>query len=343
MNMKKRSAFGLVAQILLLLNAASTVFAGPPTGESAKATVEEERALQGMNGRIKGKIAWSSSREGNHRIFVMNCDGSDAHRVTQTSHTDWFSRFSPDGKQILYCRSKLDWSMESEVDHNKMWDTWIINANGTGERLLIKDATWATWTKDGTGIIFSRGTQVFSFGVATQAETLLCDSEKDGLDGAILQNPNLSPDGKSLAITLRGKKRETGILSLADKKWEKVGEGCQLSWFPDGARLVTVNPTGNGGSEIYCYRLKDVLGNSNPSEKELRFMDLPGRRSHEYFPKISSDGKWMVWAATQRGHDHDMADYEIYLWEVGTPQEGAVRLTFHTGNDRWPDIFVEKE
>jgi hypothetical protein len=67
-------------------------------------------------------------------------------------------------------------------------------------------------------------------------------------------------------------------------------------------------------------------------------MDLPGRRSHEYFPQLSSDGKWMVWAATAKGHDHDIADYEIYIWEVGTPADRAARLTFHSANDRWPDI-----
>ena len=39
-------------------------------------------------------------------------------------------------------------------------------------------------------------------------------------------------------------------------------------------------------------------------------------------------------------HDHDTADYEIYLWEVGTPTEKAVRLTYNSGNDRWPDIFI---
>jgi hypothetical protein len=41
----------------------------------------------------------------------------------------------------------------------------------------------------------------------------------------------------------------------------------------------------------------------DPSLDELELMDLPGRRSHEYFPELSSDGKWLVWGATQRGHD----------------------------------------
>jgi hypothetical protein len=48
----------------------------------------------------------------------------------------------------------------------------------------------------------------------------------------------------------------------------------------------------------------------------------------------------MVWGITQRGHDHDVVDYEIYLWQVGTPPDSAVRLTHHSGNDRWPDIFI---
>jgi Tol biopolymer transport system component len=69
-------------------------------------------------------------------------------------------------------------------------------------------------------------------------------------------------------------------------------------------------------------------------------MDLPERRSHEYFPQLSSDGKWMVWAATQRGHDHDVVNYEIYIWEVGTPAASAARLTFSGMNNRWPDIFI---
>jgi hypothetical protein len=47
-----------------------------------------------------------------------------------------------------------------------------------------------------------------------------------------------------------------------------------------------------------------------------------------------------VWGITQRGHDHDTADYEIYLWEVGTPREKAVRLTYNSANDRWPDVFI---
>jgi hypothetical protein len=162
----------------------------------------------------------------------------------------------------------------------------------------------------------------------------------DELDGALLQQPEMSRDGRFIAITLRGSKRETGIWDIAKKKWFSTGLGCQINWTPDAAAIYWVNPTGNGGSEIFRMPIKDGKPAKTFSDDELRFMDLPGRRSHEYFPELSADGKWMVWGITQRGHDHDIADYEIYLWQVGTPKEDAVRLTYHSGNDRWPDIFI---
>jgi len=51
----------------------------------------------------------------------------------------------------------------------------------------------------------------------------------------------------------------------------------------------------------------------------------------------------MVLGASAEGHEHDRADYEIFLWRVDTPPETAVRLTFHTGNDNWPDLFLRAD
>jgi hypothetical protein len=160
------------------------------------------------------------------------------------------------------------------------------------------------------------------------------------LDGALLQQPELSKDGKYLAITLRGSKRETGLWDIENRKWTQTGLGCQINWTPDQTGIYWVHPTGNGGSRILQMPITAGAPPKDPSLDELELMDLPGRRSHEYFPELSSDGKWLIWAATQRGHDHDTADYEIYLWQVGSPRDKAVRLTHNSGNDRWPDLFL---
>jgi hypothetical protein len=95
-----------------------------------------------------------------------------------------------------------------------------------------------------------------------------------------------------------------------------------------------VDNGGNGGTQL----LKSLI---TPIRQTL-FMDLPGRYSHEYFPRLSSDGKWLVWGATAEGHEPDLEDYEIFLWRVGDPFSKAVRLTYNQANDGWPDIYLEK-
>jgi hypothetical protein len=47
-----------------------------------------------------GAIAFHSNRTGDFEIFVMNADGSDVTRVTNTTAQNFDPIWSPDGKQI---------------------------------------------------------------------------------------------------------------------------------------------------------------------------------------------------------------------------------------------------
>ena len=323
-----------------------------PTGAPVAPTSEEQSALNAIQGKIKGKIVWSSSRShSTHDLWMMNADGSEKKQLTNSTTVDWFPRFSPDGKTIIFTRSKGGWTPENDANYPEKWDLWTINADGSDEKKVAENATWGTFRPDGKSIVFSRGANVYQKNLSSGEETLLLDGVKAFDEkGVILQEPNLSPDGKYLAITLRGSMRETGIWDIAKKKWNKSGDGCQIDFFADGSRVYRVNPTGNGGtaapSEILWFTLKDSVQQEKIGffgvPKAAKLMDLPGRRSHEYFPRVSADGKWLVWGATAKGHDHDIYDYELYLWQIGTPAKTAARLTYHTANDRWPDIWLEK-
>ncbi|MCI5600396.1 MAG: PD40 domain-containing protein [Hallerella porci] len=323
-----------------------------PTGAPVAPTSEEQSALNAIQGKIKGKIVWSSSRShSTHDLWMMNADGSEKKQLTNSTTVDWFPRFSPDGKTIIFTRSKGGWTPENDANYPEKWDLWTINADGSDEKKVAENATWGTFRPDGKSIVFSRGANVYQKNLSSGEETLLLDGVKAFDEkGVILQEPNLSPDGKYLAITLRGSMRETGIWDIAKKKWNKSGDGCQIDFFADGSRVYRVNPTGNGGtaapSEILWFTLKDGVQQEKIGffgvPKAAKLMDLPGRRSHEYFPRVSADGKWLVWGATAKGHDHDIYDYELYLWQIGTPAKTAARLTYHTANDRWPDIWLEK-
>ncbi|HXI55320.1 MAG TPA: hypothetical protein VNO55_04645 [Polyangia bacterium] len=311
-----------------------------PTGSKEKPTDAEKEAMTNLGEKVKGQIVWSSSRNGNHDLFVMDTDGSNVKAITKGEEVDWFPRFSPDGSKILFCRSKKGWVSERDANDSDKWDLYTIKPDGTDITKVVENASWGSFIGQNE-IIFVRGTKIFKTKLGSDKETELMDSAGvSELDGALLQQPEMSHDGKYIAITLRGSKRETGIWDIKKKTWRKTGLGCQINWTPDGNSIFWVNPTGNGGSEVFRMPMKNGKPAKEMSDDDLRFMDMPGRRSHEYFPQFSVDGKFLVWGITQRGHDHDIADYEIYLWEVGTPPDSAARLTFHSGNDRWPDIFI---
>jgi hypothetical protein len=330
----------LSAALPLLLSACASLGGGAPAG-SADTPEDSERAkMMAIGKKVPGLIVWSSSRAGNHDLYTMKTDGSDTKQITKGEAVDWFPRFSPDGSKILFCRSKGGWVSERDANDSEKWDLYTTAPDGSGVTKVVDNASWGSFVGPDE-IVFVRATKIFRTALGSGKEEALLDSAGvSDLDGSLLQQPELSKDGKFIAITLRGSKRETGIWDVEKKTWNQTGLGCQINWTPDSSAIYWVNPTGNGGSQIFREPIEGGKAAGSLSDDELKLMDLPGRRSHEYFPQLSRDGKWLVWGATQRGHDHDIADYEIYLWEVGSPEDSAVRLTYHSGNDRWPDIFI---
>ena len=70
-----------------------------------------------------GKIAFSSDRDGNGEIYVMDADGSNLTRLTNNPANDGFFgvAWSPDGTRIAFV---------SERDGN--WEIYVMNADGSG-------------------------------------------------------------------------------------------------------------------------------------------------------------------------------------------------------------------
>jgi hypothetical protein len=323
--------------------------AQPSQGDPISVRPKSQARLDAIKGKVDGFIVWSSSRSNKHHdLWIMNADGTDAKQLTNSNSVDWFPRVSPDGQRVLYTRSKSGWVPETDAKFAEKWDLWVKDLASGQESKLVENATWGTWRPRGTAVAYARGSKAYLFDLETQKETLLINGDKIK-KGTIVQEPNLSPDGKYLAATLRGTSRETGIYNIGKGEWVTTGKGCQIDWYPDGKKVYRMNPTGNGGkaapSEVLHFNVKD----GKPLEKlgifgvpnEVKLMDLPGGRSHEYFPKLDQKkGEWLVWAATSKGHDHDIYDYELFIWKIGSPVKAATRLTFHTGNDRWPDLYL---
>lgn len=290
---------------------------------------EERQAFHTLGQQAAGRVVWSSNREGNHELYLVDLSTGDEERLTNHPNVDFFSRFSPDGTSVSFLRSHREWVSFRE---DESWDLYLIDADGTNERLLAREAYHPTWVPDGSGLVFVRQNRIIRYDLATASEEILHDGADPPTRGWV-QEPELLTDSL-VAVTLRGVPEESvGVIDLDAGTYTALSKSrpCQVTWIPGRRHLVWMDGEGRGGTQVMHSPLDD------PNESVL--MDLPHEYSHEYFPKITADGEWMIWGAAASGHEHDRADYELFAWKLDQPWSSAIRLTYSDSNDQWPDFY----
>jgi len=293
-----------------------------------------------MSGRtsiaISGRIVWSSNRRGSHDLYIYAFPSGKMKQLTASRFTDTYPRFSADGRKVAFSRSQIPYV--SQRDPLK-WDTWVLDLVSGLETLVATNAFTATWHPDGESLVFVRGGDrvVKQNAELGASETVLLAAGKDGLPaGTVFQTPQVGGDERALAVTLRPHKVGTWIF-WPDGTVRRAGDGCQVMW------------TGHALGQTPEILWVDAPGRQNAfygsaareNTRELIF-DSVSEWSHEYFPQTVLVGKdlWLVYGASTGGHEHDQADYEIFLKQLGSSGK-PLRITWHTGNDCWPDIFVD--
>lgn len=98
-----------------------------------------------------GRITFSSGRDGDFEIYVMNADGSDIQQLTDNDNDDSDPAWSPDGRRIAFSSTR---------DGNRQ--IYVMNADGSGALQLTNDKhdnRDPAWSPDGSRIAFesSRG------------------------------------------------------------------------------------------------------------------------------------------------------------------------------------------
>jgi hypothetical protein len=309
-------------------------FRPPKPGEPVANKEMLAQASDPILAQLRGFVIWSSNRFGNHDLIMLTLPDRQLSRLTSDSHTDYFPRISPDGTKVVFARSQEPWVSQ----RNKYaWNTWLLDLPTGTSRLLAENANAPTWSADGRKVYFQRqANQFVEHVLATGKERVLFETGKNvPIDASLqLQTPSWSAARQSLAFTTRRLGPVYTYLLGPDQGLREVNEGCQLAWAPDSSFLYHVGH-GPGRRNVF-YRIDpDTL------ERELWF-DASGSSAyrHTYFPKISNTGDVLVYGASAGGHEHDTADYEIFLWPLGTPLTNIARLSFHTSNDNWPDIFL---
>lgn len=333
--MSKKNILLLVISVLLIIAIATAAFlrwqlkqgrrTPPPPGVS----VITEKVANAAS-LPHGFVVWSSNRFGNHDILKMTLPDRKITRLTTHLNAEYFPRISPDGRYVVFARSQKPWVSQR---NQELWDTYLLDLESGKERLLAKYANTPTWSQDGKKVYFQRKVvRVAEVDIKTGAERILFTSGTGQVKkGAVLHTPGYNTHTNKMALTLRHGYDMTAIVDLYGNL-KQVADGCQLTWSKDGSFLYRVGYGGKLKTAFYLY--------DPETSKSTLWLDLPGEYSHEYFPKLSNDEKYLIFAASKGDHEHDSADYEVFLWQVGTPAASATRLTFHTGNDNWPDVFL---
>jgi Tol biopolymer transport system component len=305
-----------------------------PAPDSPDQTSQERSAIRALARDVRGTLVWSSNRGGNHELYAADLATGRLTRLTDHPHVDYFSRFSPDGRRISFLRSRRPWVSFRE---SESWDLMLMDADGTNARRIAEHAYHPLWTPDGRGLTFVRDNRITLIDVETGQEKVLFHGADPPTSGDVRQ-PMLGADGR-LVFQLGGvsrARRGVGILSLSSRTFTRVSpnaSACEISWIGTTGRVVWVEASGRGGTRI--------MHTPEPGSDPEELIDLPGAYSHEYFPQITPDGRWLVWGAAAEGHEHDRADYEIFVWRIGTPAESARRITYSSSNDQWPDLRLE--
>ena len=74
------------------------------------------------------RIAFSSERDGNLEIYVMNADGTGQTRLTNNPAEDEEPAWSPDGTRIAF-----------HSHHNGNREIYVMNADGSGQTRLTNN------------------------------------------------------------------------------------------------------------------------------------------------------------------------------------------------------------
>ena len=151
----------------------------------------------GFTAHHKPQIAFTSARDGNSEIYVMDADGKNQRRLTDHPATDFSPSWSPDGKKIAFSSYRNGGNIQIFVmdsdgqnpirltdganDQNPAWspDGQKIAFDGYGEEGL----PGAVWT-----------IQIYVMDSDGRNRKRLTDSPKSNL------NPSWSPDSKRIAF-----------------------------------------------------------------------------------------------------------------------------------------------
>ncbi|MDE0505291.1 MAG: hypothetical protein OXI86_14540, partial [Candidatus Poribacteria bacterium] len=187
----------------------------------------EELWLKNAPASYTGRIVFTSVRDGNAEIYVMDADGGNQENLTNHPAGDSSPDWSPDGTKIAFVSGR---------DDNDRWkQIYVMDADGKSPIRLTDGPGLKRdpdWSPDGRKIAFS----------VDGREDYLAVMDADGGNREKLEDqagdPSWSPNGKQIAFV----QREIYVIGVGGQGRKRVthhlGSKWDPSFSPNGRRIA---------------------------------------------------------------------------------------------------------
>ena len=332
------------AVVLLLAVAGLITCAAPFSASSGPASAQASAPTWSYTGslntaragytptlRANGKISFTSDRDGNREIYVMDAGGTNQVRLTNNSVVDDHATWSPDGTKIAFVSERPTGGFALS----------LMNADGTNKteitpinfdtRYPIWDAWAMSWSPDGNRIVFQEKPDPSAF----PNDIFIVNI--DGSDRRALVNgpederqPAWSPDGSRILFS---KQVSTFFHNLYTVK----PDGTDLRALAHVDGETDLAPSWSPAGDIIAFQIFDYanfenVGIANADGSDRQWFDS-GSLNPDYGgrdkPQWSPDGSKIIFQVSR-----DDIGTEIYVKEInGT---GLTQVTNTPGNNFKP-------
>jgi TolB protein len=264
-----------------------------------------------LDDQPSGMLSFLTTRDGNFEIYSMSADGTNAINLTNNQALDFWSSWSPDGKQILFYTNRdgnneiyrMDADGKNQVNiSNHPSNDYLPDWSPDGNKIVFtsdrdhKESEIYTMNQDGSGTVRITTNELFE-----EVPTWSVDGNKILFTRQILEQDSAQTSNGEIFMMDKNGKNEKRLT-------HKKGYDSGAKFSPDGKKIAFYGPNDQENSELF-------IMNADGSN----MINLTNDAIEDYSPSWSPDGRWIAYTSGTS------PQYDVWIIDVTTQRK--IRLT----------------